>query len=266
MAASVIVELCGPPGSGKSRVAHALVSSLAEVGVAVSEPVACIGPHRPVVPRTLLKLSLVAGELFHAPMGSVRAVCAIAIGQPTLRDQVARSATWLAVRGLIRRSRRLPGVHVFDQGVVQELGSIAYRGASLPTAASGPGRARLGPDVLVRLDVAPAVCAMRLADRPGSESRVERGTVLACEVARFADRSAREAAAWQERWGVTIPTQVLVVPNETGAGVNEVLTAHLCALAGRGGDGRLTVSLGRRGARSGARGRNRRAEEAGCER
>jgi hypothetical protein len=245
--------------------AHALASSLAEAGVAASEPVARIGPHRPVVPRTVLKLSLVVGEVLHAPMDSLRAVHAIASGQPTLRDQVARSASWLAVRGLIRRCRRRPGVHVFDQGVLQELGSIAYRGASLPIAASGPGRARLGPDVLVRLDVAPAVCAMRLADRPGRESRVERSTVLACEVARFADRSACETAAWRERWGIAIPTQVLVVPNETGAGVNEVLTAHLCALAGCRGSGRLTVSLRRRGAPSGARERNRRAEEAGCE-
>lgn len=254
MATSVIVELCGPPGSGKSRVAHALTSSLVGAGVAAFEPAALIGPRRPPVARQLGKLRLVVGELLLAPVDSLRAVQAIVAGQPTLRDRVARSTSWLAVRGLVRRSRRQPGVHIFDQGVLQELGSIAYRGAPLPADASRPGRARLGPDVLVHLDVTAPVCAARLADRPGSESRVERTEDLAGEIACFAQRSGREADVWEGRWGQVIPTQVLVLPNEAGAGVDESLTARLCALA-RG-----------TGAASGRIAGDRPTQEAGCER
>ena len=62
------------------------------------------------------------------PCPRERLAIAVARSGQSMGDFVHRAQNWLVVRALFRRSRRRSGVHLFDQGVVQELCSIGYRG------------------------------------------------------------------------------------------------------------------------------------------
>jgi hypothetical protein len=161
---------------GKSFIAGSLADHLVARGVRVSRPLAVVAPERPLGLRVGAKLLIASREVASAPGDSIRALAAIRRSDQPRRDLRHRSLNWLVVRGLYRRARRRPGVHVFDQGVVQELCSIGYQGGDWRAclAASGPGAAGLGPDLLVLVGASVETSVDRLAARPGRQSRLER--------------------------------------------------------------------------------------------
>lgn len=171
---SCIVEFSGIPGAGKSYLARHLADALVSAGTSVDEPLLLVSPHLGWSRRGFRKLRLAALETIGHPVSSARLVVAVAGSGQSPRDFVHRSQNWLVVRSLVRRCRRRPGVHIFEQGIVQELCSIGYLGrwhACLEVAA--PGRDDLAPDVIVRVTVPCAVAKQRLAARGGHQSRIE---------------------------------------------------------------------------------------------
>jgi AAA domain len=224
----VILELCGLPGAGKSTVARALVAEIGRRGGEASLPLEEVSPRRARRDRVRRKVRRAAVEAIGHPGDAVRTVRAVGrSGQPRRSDVAIRSLNWLVLRAALRRSRDEEGIHVIDQGVVQELSSLAFRGdARAAIDVADPGEGSLGPDLVVLVDVDPAVAEHRLAGRPGRESRVEGDDVdRRRELMRQRDVLDDLIAAWMTRFGDRVPTVVARV-DDGGHGVDldELLT------------------------------------------
>lgn len=223
--ASFIVELSGIPGAGKSTISNGLVRALVAAGHAADEPLVIVAPSLHPLRRSIRKLELAVVEVLRDPAAAVRLVVAVRRSGQPMRDLVHRSQNWLVVRALLRRARRRPGIHVFDQGLVQELCSIGYRGRWRECLdAATPGRADLAPDVIVRVAAPIAIAQRRLGGRRGAQSRVE--TLEAAEQERVLRHQDAELddieRAWMSRFGDRRGSRRLEVDNG-GADLDTVL-------------------------------------------
>jgi hypothetical protein len=214
------VELCGPAGAGKSLVASTLAEHLVARGVDVSLPLAVVAPTRRAGFRVGAKVLIASREMTRAPVDSWRTLAAIHRSGQSVRHAMHRSLNWLVVRGLYRRARSRPGIHLFDQGFVQELCSIGYQGGDWRACltVSGPGAAGLGPDLLILVAASVETALARLDARPGHQSRLERLDVD--ERQKELERQSRMVGeierAWLERHGSLLGTKRIEVRNDDG--------------------------------------------------
>jgi hypothetical protein len=119
-------------------------------------------------------LTLVSWEIVRHPAASAQVARSIARSGQSGRDRVHRTESLLVVRALLRRARRTPGIHVFDQGLIQELGSISVGGDWRRCLdVSAPGPADVAADVLIRVVATVEAAQQRLSGRAGRQSRVE---------------------------------------------------------------------------------------------
>lgn len=168
-----VVEFCGLPGSGKSRLARTVVARLRLRGVPTTDVMARLGPDATRPTRIARKLGAVGRGMIEPGSAALVAQIALRSGQDDLRDRIARPANLLVVRHAIRDAHRRPGVHVFDQGPRQEWWSAALRANRervLGMAASDPAETA---DLLVRVDAPVELLADRLAARATRQSRLE---------------------------------------------------------------------------------------------
>jgi hypothetical protein len=222
---AVIVELSGIPGAGKSYLARELVRVLASEGRVVDAPLDAVSPSLGTARRVVRKLGLAAVEAMRDPVAAARLVLAIARSGQPVRDLVHRSQNWLVVRALLRRCRRRPGIHVFDQGLVQELCSIGLRGRWQECLdAAAPGSRSLAADLIVRVVVPVPTATARLANRDGAQSRVEalepaeQDRVLRWQAEQLDDIE----RAWLERYGDERGVRRIVLDND-GASVDAAI-------------------------------------------
>ena len=186
MSAGTVVEFCGLPGAGKSTIAGALVASLRLQGIPTTEVMAPIGPAASRGERMRRKSMVIARGMTHAGGVAVAGNVGFRSGQRSGRDRVARPANLLVVRDAVRRAKDRPGVHVLDQGPVQEWWSAALRADDarvLRWAATDPAPRA---DLVVRVDAPLELLTRRLARRGDRQSRLEAvdGAELASELAR----------------------------------------------------------------------------------
>ncbi len=168
-----VVEFCGLPGAGKSTLARAVVARLRLEGKPTTEVMATLGPDAARSARVRRKLGAIAAG--GVEPGSARIVAGVALrsGQRDRRDQIARPANLLVVRHALRRARRRPGIHVMDQGPLQEWWSAALRADPervLALAAADPAERA---DLIVRVDAPIEVLVARLEARGPRQSRLE---------------------------------------------------------------------------------------------
>ncbi len=209
----MVVEFTGVPGAGKSHLARLLVAALRAEGIPAIDALERVGPGVDA-PRRLSRKAAAAGvELaLHPIAGAVLLVRAVRSGQ-SIRQLARRMQNWLVISRLLRRARWCGGVHVFDQGLVQELHSFGYAGSWTGLVASaGGGHRRRAADLLVHVVVAPAVAADRLAARPSANSRLD-------------EMDPQAQLAWLERQG----------------GVLDQVVAHWCAVHTVGASTRLVA-------------------------
>jgi len=168
-----IVEFCGLPGAGKSTVARGLVASLRLQGVPTTEVMAPIGPTAPRAVRIRRKSTVIARGLVSRGGFEIATNVGLRSGQASARDRVARPANLLVVRDAVRRARARVGVHVLDQGPIQEWWSAALRADEdrvLRWAAADPAPRA---DLVVRVDAPLDVLIARLRRRDARQSRLE---------------------------------------------------------------------------------------------
>jgi hypothetical protein len=169
----LVVELCGLPGSGKSTLAHALVAQLRLAGVPAVDVMAPLGPSAGRTERLLRKTAMVGRAALGPDAWRLAADVGARSGQRSARDRIARPVNLLVVRAAVERAAHRDGVHVLDQGPLQEWWSAALRADSdrvlAWAAADGPTHA----DLVVRVDAPVDVLVARLGGRAGAQSRVE---------------------------------------------------------------------------------------------
>ena len=181
-----VVEFCGLPGAGKSTIAAALVASLRLQGIPTTEVMAPIGPAASRAERVRRKSLVIARGMTHPGGLALVGNVGFRSRQHASRDRVARPANLLVVRDAVRRAKNRDGVHVLDQGPVQEWWSAALRADDarvLRWAATDPSPRA---DLVVRVDAPLDLLARRLADRGERQSRLEGngGEELGAELAR----------------------------------------------------------------------------------
>ena len=168
-----VVEFYGLPGAGKSTLARAVVAQLRLRGVPTTDVMATLGPDASRAARAARKLGAVASGIGQA--GSMRLVRGVGMrsDQRHRRDQVARPANLLVVRNAVWRAHGRPGVHVLDQGPIQEWWSAALRADHervLELAMADPA---VPADLIVRVDAPIDVLVQRLEARGPRQSRLE---------------------------------------------------------------------------------------------
>ena len=214
---SVVVEFCGLPGAGKSTIARALVAALRLRAVPTTEVMAPLGPsaHRPE--RLRRKTVVIARGLTRAGGVGVAANVASRSGQADARDRVARPANLLVVREAVRRAKLRPGVHVLDQGPIQEWWSAALRAdADRVLAWAATDRAPRA-DLVVRVDTPVEVLAARLARRRARQRQSRLEAVDGPELGRELAHGARLLDLLCDEWSTAGVAMVRVDGSEPGA-------------------------------------------------
>lgn len=217
---SLVVELCGLPGAGKSFLARELVASSNEADVDVRLPTASIGPDVPTVRRIGRKLRLVTEESLRRPVHSADAIRrTVGSGQGALVPIASRWVQWVATQRLMAVSRSIPGVHLFDEGVTQALWSLGLRGD--PSATLATLRRTVGrwdhPDLIVVLDLPIELIEDRLNQRRSRHSRLQDSTdpvARRAELSRGKDLLDRLLDWWLE----ILPADVSVMRMGEGIG------------------------------------------------
>lgn len=177
MAVHSVVEFVGLPGVGKSTLSHRIAERFAASGGRVRQPARRFAHERGQASRRLLKGLVVLRHFLAHPRESMRAVRAIAATrQPDPRTRLLVTLNWLFVLALTRRSRRLPGLHLLDQGVLQAVWSVALDG-DMDRALALLDGLRPGvelPDVVVVVEAALPTVHGRILGRPSRDSRLDR--------------------------------------------------------------------------------------------
>ncbi len=158
---TLIVELLGAPGVGKSTLLPALVERLDSLPLQAT-------PHLDRVQQALGFARFVARN----PLQLARMTAAIVATNQPVSDLAWVTRTWVKRCWRHVELRRRPGLHLVDAGLAQALWSISFRaGAKLgPQLVAGPL-----PDLVLVVDATLATMTRRLAMRPGHQSRLERG-------------------------------------------------------------------------------------------
>jgi AAA domain len=173
---SLVVELCGLPGAGKSSLAREVLASAPEGDVHIRVPTEAIGPEVPTVRRIGRKLRLVTGETVRQPVPSADAMRRIVgSGQGGVGPISSRWVQWVTTQRLMAVARRTPGVHLFDEGVTQALWSLGLRGD--PSSTLAALRRTVGrwdhPDRIIVLDPPIELIDRRLSERGSRHSRLQ---------------------------------------------------------------------------------------------
>lgn len=176
----LIVEFVGLPGSGKSTVSHAVAEILRGCGQPISERSFEIAHRLSASPRRLMKLRLAWRTVRLHPGWSLALAIQIArTGQRRWREGAARIFELLYVCGLVGEQSRRPGIHLLDQGFFVGLWSTCFDASSavplrrlveIGTRCCG----RSPADLVIVLEVEPAIAVERLRRRPGATSRLEK--------------------------------------------------------------------------------------------
>lgn len=176
---SHLVEFAGLPGSGKSVVSQALAALLAARGVSVTTPSYELD-HRAALPgRLSRKLSYAVAAALRRPGCAMRCIGAVARSrQRALGTLMSVSTNWLYLTESQRRRDTEPGVHIYDQGLLQALWSLGFDAAALdaawPAFVAQLEAALPRHLLVVILEADPALVGGRLQRRADGASRLDR--------------------------------------------------------------------------------------------
>lgn len=172
---SVVLELAGCPGAGKTAIAPFVVARLRQLGAPAVDASLRPGGGVARIGRLTSKAAHLTGIVASRPMASARVAAALRRGGLGGRELVARTTNLLVTASLHRFRSSRATVVVLDQGWVQELVSVGmtaeWRPAATAVRSLAGGR---WPTVVVVVDAPAVVLLARLRGRPGHQSRLER--------------------------------------------------------------------------------------------
>ena len=234
-AARLTVELVGIPGSGKSRLARTLATSLAERRIPVAQPSTPFASSVPTGRRVIRKLGACAAGTISSPTRTTRLTRGLLRSQqPDLPDVAGRWVQLILSARIEVQAARLPGVSIVDEGLVQSLWSIGLRGDVGPVlAALERDREQPAADLLVVVSVPPALAHSRLVARASRHSRTQ---LLAeddqlQELEQGAELLDRLVEWWRAWAGAGREVQVVSGPEEDGDD-RDLLRERICRLIG----------------------------------
>jgi shikimate kinase len=214
---AVLIEFIGLPGVGKSELSQRVAQQFAANGASVRQPSHVLAHGLGRTQRRFWKAAHVLREVLLHPVASLRTMRFIAATRQ--RDPHARwnlAFNWLLVVALTRRARRGHGLHVFDQGVLQAIWSVALEGdvdAAMALLAHVGDSIAL-PDVVVLVEADLATVKDRLERRPEHDSRLEREKERAAELLRRGNELMHRIAG---ALGRTRVAHIISLHNEAGA-------------------------------------------------
>jgi hypothetical protein len=173
---AMVVECVGVAGAGKSHSSALLVEELEALGTRAAQSMALIGPNVPRWRRVARKIGYGLGEVVRGPrpvLNMVRAV--VRSGQQQPRDAGALVLNWIALRALVRRTRKTTTVGVFDQAALMALWSTALRGddTACRLELAQPSWSWVLPDAVVRVRAPAELTINQLQSRGARQSRLE---------------------------------------------------------------------------------------------
>lgn len=222
----LVVEFLGLPGSGKTTLATETARLLRLSGVKAHETYADWNTGRAA------RLADVAGSLVPAARWKPRLLLdAWRIAGPlsggAVGDRAKTAVHWLSRCGHYERARRVGGIHLVDQGVLQAYWSLCFAGhaehleALLPALESS--RAHAG--VVVIVSAAPQTVVERLARRPGVTSRLERSLDDPVTAMRRAEAALARVVAALREWR---PHAVVIEADNDDEGGSSAAATGLC--------------------------------------
>src|SRR5258708_2736630 len=117
---SVWVEFVGLPGVGKSEASRVLAGVLRQRGHAGFEPSYQLDHETAPARRVAAKLWLAArGWAYRPHQSRLWLQALLESGQESAQRLRAVALNWFYLVGSARRSAERPGIHVFDQGLLQ---------------------------------------------------------------------------------------------------------------------------------------------------
>ena len=124
---SAWVEFVGLPGAGKSEVSRAVAKVLRARRLAVFEPSYELDHATPPAERRSSKLWLAVRAWAQSPRQSRFWLRTLVRSRQESRRRLGDAAiNWFYLLGSAQRCAGVPGIHVFDQGLLQALWSIGY--------------------------------------------------------------------------------------------------------------------------------------------
>jgi len=198
----VVVELCGLPGAGKTSLVRTIGND--PTAPRVTRPTGRVAPEVAPARRVPRKLRLALEGSVRRP-GSELSMAHHILGshQPGPAGAASRWIQWSTTQALIDRARSRSGVHLFDEGVLQALWSIALHGdaAAILRALRGSTGLWASPDLVLVLDPPVDELVQRLRLRRSRHSRVQRlsdDVELRAELVRGRAMLDELLAWWQE--------------------------------------------------------------------
>jgi hypothetical protein len=173
---SAVIEFIGLAGAGKSTLSHRVAAILQRRGWRVEQPTYAVDHEMRAWERRLWKVRLVTAEAILHPASAVRSARAIlATRQASAADFIRLTINWLFMCSLLRNTDGRPGVHIFDEGLLNALWSIGFSAGSAGTGAilGELARQRSTPVVVALVEADIAAVRERLELRKNGQSRLE---------------------------------------------------------------------------------------------
>jgi thymidylate kinase len=172
---TLVIELAGLPGSGKTTLASGLARRLTQDGLSCSVADLDVSARSGRLARTRRRATYSALEVARHPAASLRATqLLLSSAQARRADSAKLVMQWLATGHLLAAAHARPGVQLLEEGAAQTIWTALLRAGRLEASELWECLPRQAHGhVQLFVDVSPEVAADRLVRRRSRHSRTQ---------------------------------------------------------------------------------------------